>query len=410
MEMTVTGERSWRNPPGALLEAALDYAKRGWRVFPVYEIREDGCACGRPCRDAGKHPRIKGWPALATAVPQKLVEWWSKWPDANVGIATGSRSGIVLVDIDPRSGGERTLAEYERHHGPLPSTAETVTGGGGRHLLFRPPGQKRVRNSAGKLGGGLDIRGDGGYFVAPPSRHASGRFYEWAPSLHPDALQFATMPAWLVGLLGAAGPSEVALAGAGGGGTRARARSLRMADGTGRPIPAGERNSTLTRRAGVMRRGGFDEAAISAAIHDQNERLCSPPLLREEVDKIVRSASRWLPPWLSDRLSFIDDPRLDPLSRLILLVLVEHVGHDGWSRPGIRGIARRCSISPSTVVRRLVKLEQAGRIGIDHRAYGNRYFIRPFAPNLLTQQHPDKSGSSVSPVGTLPHGRVEDAA
>ena len=126
-------------------------------------------------------------------------------PHANVGVATGEISGIWIMDVDvrPEKDGEETLRELVNGHDDLPDTLEQITGSGGRHLVFRLNGVK-IRNSAGnRLGTGLDTRGDGGYFAAPPSRHASGRRYEWEASSDPfEGGRLSGAPAWLSGLVG----------------------------------------------------------------------------------------------------------------------------------------------------------------------------------------------------------------
>jgi hypothetical protein len=168
----------------ALIESALHYARQGRAVFPVHEKR--------PMTAHGLHD--------ATTDEAIIREWWARWPDAGVAIRTGSVSGLIVLDVDPKAGGDENLARLEAAHGPLPETPEAITGGGGRHLLFAHPGTP-VGNSAGALGPGLDVRGDGGYIVAPPSRHASGRCYEWDLLRHPDDVPLAPAPAWLLARL-----------------------------------------------------------------------------------------------------------------------------------------------------------------------------------------------------------------
>jgi len=125
----------------------------------------------------GKHPRTEHGLKDATIDEATIFGWWRRWPGANVGIVTGMASGLLVLDIDPRHGGVESLALLEREHGSLPETAEVSTGGGGRHILFLHPGF-RVKNRANMMPG-VDVRGDDGYIVAPPSLHASGRRYEW---------------------------------------------------------------------------------------------------------------------------------------------------------------------------------------------------------------------------------------
>ena len=158
----------------ALDEAALAYAARGWPVFPI--------------TPRGKEPLIPaeqgghGWQDATTDLAQ-VLNWWGQWPAANIGIATGERSGLVVLDVDLDKGGYRAfralLADLGR---PTLLSLIQGTGGGGFHILYRWPGH-RVGNSARRLreryGPGLDLRGDGGYIVAAPSMHRSGKRYEW---------------------------------------------------------------------------------------------------------------------------------------------------------------------------------------------------------------------------------------
>ncbi len=158
---------------------------------------ERGCSCGRPdCPSPAKHPRI-AWEWLqGDAVDEdQLRTWWTRWPDANVGVVTGAWSGVVVLDVDPRNGGDGSLAELERVGGAAPVTPESSTGGGGRHLWFRHPGRP-VRSAP--LAAGLDVKGDGGVAIAPPSRHASGRRYEWIEGRSPADVELAALPAWAV--------------------------------------------------------------------------------------------------------------------------------------------------------------------------------------------------------------------
>ncbi len=159
-----------------LAAAALDLARRGARVHPL--------------RPGDKRPLLTAWPTLATTEAATVAAWWHRYPTAGIGLATGR--GLMVLDVDPRHGGTESLAALPE----LPETREALTGGGGRHLYFH----SEARCSAGLLGPGLDIRGAGGYVVAPPSPHPSGRRYEWHPTRglrHP----VADAPAWLLGRL-----------------------------------------------------------------------------------------------------------------------------------------------------------------------------------------------------------------
>lgn len=186
------------------LAAAIAYASRGWRVLLLWWVREDGsCACGATgCGNNGKHPIPDACPRgchSATTDAAILTEWLARWPDANIGIATGQDSGLWVLDVDPRHGGHVTLEDLETRYGALPTSIRARTGSGGQHVLFRHPMDGRLSNSAGRLGAGLDVRADGGYIVAAPSNHASGGTYRW---LDEEESVLEAAPAWLLGLIG----------------------------------------------------------------------------------------------------------------------------------------------------------------------------------------------------------------
>jgi hypothetical protein len=124
-----------------LLTAALDYGARGWPVFPVWWIKNGKCACGKAsCQHPGKHPIGKLAPKgrnSATTDPETIRRWWGQYPRANVAIATGPESGLVVVDVDPRNGGDKSFEELP---GIMPLTPTVHTGGGGEHYFFEYPG------------------------------------------------------------------------------------------------------------------------------------------------------------------------------------------------------------------------------------------------------------------------------
>lgn len=164
--------------------AALALAALGLTVFPV-----------RPGR---KEPALRDWQALATTDPEDVSRLFWGRQDFNIGIATGGRSGGFVLDIDRKAiDGLTTLAELEDRHGRLPETWTVETPSGGAHLWFANPGDRRVGNRAG-FAPALDIRGDGGFVVAPPSVVAGG-FYRW--SRHPAQHSLAEAPPWLLALV-----------------------------------------------------------------------------------------------------------------------------------------------------------------------------------------------------------------
>lgn len=152
-------------------------AARGWPVVPVHSPLPSGrCSCGPACGSPGKHPRIRAWRSDATVAVEAIDSWWSGWPEANIGILTGARSGVMIIDVDHRNGGWEGLAQLENAHGSLPVTIKVRTGSGGLHLVFVHPG-RNLRGGASRLGRGVDVLADGQFAVGVGSRHASGGTY-----------------------------------------------------------------------------------------------------------------------------------------------------------------------------------------------------------------------------------------
>jgi Bifunctional DNA primase/polymerase, N-terminal len=185
--------------PLALQRAALAYAARGWLVLPLWWPTPSGwCACGLPdCDSVGKHPIPRLAPHGlhdATTRMDTVSAWWRSIP-ANVGIRTGAASGLVVLDVDGRAGLLALRALVVSHTTFQASWVRT--GSGGWHAYFAHPGTP-VPSSAGRLGQGLDVRGEGGYVVAPPSLHGSGRCYRWA-NLQ-NAGDVPPLPGWLLDL------------------------------------------------------------------------------------------------------------------------------------------------------------------------------------------------------------------
>ena len=273
----------------ALLKAALEYAGNGWAVFPVHGIEPAGsCDCKRTdCTSPGKHPCVAGGFKSAAQDQQQIEQWWQKDSTSNIGIRTGEESGIVVLDIDERSGGCDSLLKLQEKYDELPPSVMVVTGGGGAHIYFKHPGFK-VKSRSQAFGSeypGLDIKGDGGYVVAPPSNHASGKCYKWN---HQGDLP--DIPDWLLPLIKEEGrPASISV------------EVTRVPEITG--IPEGTRHDSLIEFAIFYHRQGFDQATtINRLLHD-NVMLCSPPLSENEVIDMGRWAincSRSYPYRLTD--------------------------------------------------------------------------------------------------------------
>ena len=267
----IGGGRSRDETPQSRLDAALSYGRCGWPVLPIHSVEGGRCSCRRRgCWSPGKHPHTEHGLKDATTNEEVIRDWWTEWPDANVGVVTGESSGLVVIDIDPRNGGNEALEELERKHGRLPDTATVQTSGGGRHLYFSTDGPV----PSGVLVSGVDFKGDGGYVVAPPSGHASGEVYRGDEAFD-DVAPLAELPPWLMIATENRAAGAVAVGGA-------------VVD----PFLEGARNDTLTSIAGSLRRRGLGDEVIGAALLAVNGGACQPPLDSVEVRRIATSIAQ----------------------------------------------------------------------------------------------------------------------
>ena len=237
-----------------MLGFALSYAAKGWRVFP--------------CKPKAKEPMTANGFKDATTDEAQIRKWWTSAPTANIGIATGD--SLLVLDMDIRHGGGDSLATWALKGYTLPSGPVARTGGGGQHFYLSAEDVSCFTAVAP----GIDLKGDGGYVVAPPSIHPNGKPYEWLPDAGPQ-LDLPTAPEWLLTSLSQK-PSGAKIP----------------------PLPevitAGQRNATLTSLAGSMRRRGASPEAILAALQAENTR-CQPPLEDAELESIAKSVGRYAP-------------------------------------------------------------------------------------------------------------------
>lgn len=263
---------------------ALDHANKGWSVLPLHAFIDGCCTCGdETCRSPAKHPITPNGVKDATTDTEIINRWNDETEGlANIGIATGN--GLLVLDVDAKSGGPATLAALEDRLGKLPLTPTVQTGGGGRHFYFRYPEGLSLGNKVSLLPG-IDIRGEGGYVVAPPSQHASGQRYRWeAPADTP----IADAPTWL--LKGIADPKSLAVtkptAVTSGTILRVKAPSTDLADDPG--APEGQRHARLCQLVGVHLARGEDHDAVEVAALAWGEK-CDPPMDDSEIIRTVKS-------------------------------------------------------------------------------------------------------------------------
>ncbi len=331
------------------LDAALAYARRGWPVLPLHTPTASGCSCGRAdCQSIGKHPRTLNGVKDATTDEAKIQEWWARWPDANVAIATGAASGLAVLDVDPRNGGDKTLAALVARYGALPATLTAMTGGGGKHLVFSKPGGLRGRT----VGPGLELKGDGGYIVAAPSLHKSGQRYAWDKA--PLSADVAPLPDWLADGNGLVIPQTPPV--------------KPLAERVAAVAPEGARHTTLVSILGSLRRADVDYDAALEMARAWNVAKCAPPLSDDEVETTVadiyrryapepaRGNGRWqepVPP--ADSLTFISARELMAMD----LPEPEWVV-DGLIPPGLTFIAGKSKIGKSWLALQLARAVARG--------------------------------------------------
>lgn len=245
------------------LDEAIKYAtKYNWAVFPVSQKTKKPLT-PHGCKDAKKNVGA-------------ITSWWTRNPDASIGIATGSISNLVVIDadIDENKGidGIISLHRWETaHHKTLPETVQVKTGRGGMHLYFQYHGSD-IGNRAGLLDG-LDVRGEGGYIIAPPSMHPNGTRYHWEQS--PEEIELAPLDDVVMELLG----------------TSIKKESERFE--LPQLIPMGERNHTLFQLACSLQSQGLSDQSIRAALVETNKTSCAVPVDDDEIETILSSALKY---------------------------------------------------------------------------------------------------------------------
>ena len=238
----------------------------------INEIAEKTDWCVLPVRSKSKVPLLTDWPNQASNKPKTIQAWSAQYPEGNWGILTGIRSGVLVVDVDPRNGGNESLQSLEATYGPLPKTVRVKTGGGGEHVYFRLP--KSVRQWPKELAPGIDLKGDGGFVVAPGSTHPDGGTYDFQENSSPWDVELADAPEWLLGV--------------------AKEKKEPQPQVPDKTIPEGLRNNTLFRELSSARARGYSEGALRGVAEARN-RDCAVPLETKEIESLVKSVTKYNP-------------------------------------------------------------------------------------------------------------------
>ncbi|MGI8594836.1 MAG: bifunctional DNA primase/polymerase [Solirubrobacteraceae bacterium] len=239
--------------------AAMALARRGLAVFPVDPLSK-APKTAHGCKDATRSEAV-------------ILDLWRRHPAAGVGVATGKPSGIVAIDVDPCSGGEDGFADLAGRLGAPGRTVQVVTPRGGWHLWFKAPAAS-VSCSAGKLAPGVDIRGDGGYVVAPPTTRPDGTGWRWAGGAPLAGLQ----PEWIEALTAVTDRVEPPTA------KPASTWTAMLSGG----IPEGRRDADMCSLAGhLFARRGLDAYLVVNLLRSINQTACRPPLPSDELERII---------------------------------------------------------------------------------------------------------------------------
>ena len=278
--LTNSSKVGLKSPYSLIISELKRYSNRygaiGWHQIPVN----------------GKVPSLKDWPNNGQ------LTWQDSWGEKNLGILTGEKSGIIVLDVDPRHGGDKSIAELQKKYGVL-DTVMVKTGGAGYHFYFKCPQAVKIRNSANKIGDGLDIRGDGGYVVAPPSVHPDTNVtYEWVEGHAPWEKEMAELPEWLLEKT----TTQLALVPV-------------VIDKEIGSIPEGSRNDKLFRLTCSLIIKGLEMETTLAAIKAENKAKCSEPLEEEEIELMVVGAyERYKNPTLPGLMAY---PKIDAKGKVL---------------------------------------------------------------------------------------------
>lgn len=253
-----------------LREAAFYYvSKYQLPVIPLHGIVDGMCTCGKTCSSPGKHPLIKGGANNSSRNLDQINFWWTKWPYANIGIPTGKKSGIIVLDVDLKGDGIKTLKQLLGNK-KIEGTTIARTGSGGYHILFKY--ENGITNKV-RFASGLDIKSDGGFIVVAPSNHKTGDRYNWLNL--GEKLVLAEIPEWLKNIISSKSNND------------STTKYLEITSG----VNKGARNNSLASLVGYLLKKGLDPQITMNLVLGWN-KLNNPPMPNNEVKRTFESILR----------------------------------------------------------------------------------------------------------------------
>lgn len=313
---------------------AVDYAGMGFSVIPL--------------KPRSKVPITRHGIKDATKDNPKIIKWQKKWPNANVGIATGKPSNVIALDVDRRNGGLESFADLTRNYGAIIGDTLTAdTGGGGFHIYFKLPSGVQLKTSHGALGAGIDLQSNGAYCVAAQSIHPNGKPYVWRDDLYQPAL----IPDALLGAI-----------------LNSQKKENRPTFNLPALIADGARNDVLFRYAASLRGHGQEFDPIHESISRVNTERCTRPLCEDELIRIATSATKYAKNKRHGLHNLyrqeIAKSELPCPSRMILSTLLIHADTETLTAfPEQETIAQESGISREAVRQHTNKLDALGWLG-----------------------------------------------
>jgi putative DNA primase/helicase len=250
----------------------MEFINRGLPIFPLWGVEDGKCQCKKSdCDESrkGKHPIEMGGFHNASTDVNQIIDWFNKYPNCNWGMATGNKSGIIVIDVDVKNNGIANWKQLVKENGGIPATLTVKTPHDGDHYYGNQPDNIVIKTSVSKLAPGIDVRANDSYIVIPPSSN-----YSMIGSLD----NIADIPDWLLGKLLEKEINRHQ--------NSERVSSMEV-------IRVGTRNDTLFKEACALRGRGYEYDEILASIQVINSNRTEEELDQREVETIVQSAMRY---------------------------------------------------------------------------------------------------------------------